>query len=713
MMSVLRARWLRRLIGVLLTGGIVLSGLGIVGPDPAGTVDRLLYDARLRHRTVTLDDHVVIIDFAGSSALAAVDRRRLQADLARVLERLFAQGRPAVVGLALPGLEIGPAVTGDPPIGTDHPSAVTGYPLDTRFAARIAQAPDAPVTTTAVAGVPTSGFLNLLSAATREPDGILRAMPLFARAGAAAVSGADGGDGSGPGSFDGVDETVGEAFALAVLRRYLGNGLARFEPPATAQPAALVLSGERGRIDIPLSRSYTALVPLAGAGGPASGRFQYLRAADVLAGDVDWNLFRDRIVLIGSTAPGLAAFRATATDPAFPDIEIHAALIAGALDGHLQRRPAGAAAIGSVVTAGIGLALALALPAMGTWGALGATLVAALVWLGSQALLWSNHGLVLPVTATLAAILLLGLFNAVAGWFAEERARRTMLARFGDYVSPHLVERMARDPLQWNSVESSHRELSILFADVRGFTRIAETVQPEILRDYLTSFLTAMTEVIHSHHGTVDKYMGDAIMAFWGAPVDDPAHADHAVAAALAMQREVARLSASFTARGLPPLAVGIGINTGIVRVGNMGSLLRRTYTVIGDAVNLASRMESLTRRHEVPIIVGEATARQCRLQHFRELGRTEIAGRSETVRIFMPLAEGDRRDSDRQDESRQGSGNPTDGHAGRQVPSAASGMTGTAATSAPSAMSGYVTDQSPARRQRTGRLHEGTGSGL
>jgi len=682
MMSVLRARWLRRLIGVLLTAGIVLSGLGIIGPDPAGTVDRLLYDARLRHRTVTLDDHVVIIDFAGSSALAAVDRRRLQADLTRVLERLFAQSRPAVVGLALPGLEIGPAVTGYPPI-------VIGYPLDTRFAARIAQAPDAPVTTTAVSGVPTSGFLNLLSAATREPDGILRAMPLFARAGAAAVSGADGGDGSAAGSFDSADETVREAFALAVLRRYLGNGLTRFEPPASAQPAALVLSGERGRIEIPLSRSYTALVPLAGSGGPASGRFQYLRAADVLAGDVDWNLFRDRIVLIGSTAPGLAAFRATATDPAFPDIEIHAALVAGALDGHLQRRPAGATAIGSMVTAGVGLALALALPAMGTWGALGATLVAALVWLGSQALLWSNHGLVLPVTATLAAILLLGLFNAVAGWFAEERARRTMLARFGDYVSPHLVERMARDPLQWNSVESSHRELSILFADVRGFTRIAETVQPEILRDYLTSFLTAMTEVIHSHHGTVDKYMGDAIMAFWGAPVDDPAHADHAVAAALAMQREVERLSASFTARGLPPLAVGIGINTGIVRVGNMGSLLRRTYTVIGDAVNLASRMESLTRRHEVPIIVGEATARQCRLQHFRELGRTEIAGRSETVRIFMPLAAGDGPESGRRADD-------------------ASAPDRTVAASPDGVM-----DQSPARRQRMGRLHEGTGSGL
>lgn len=658
---ILRSRWLRRLIGIALTAVIVCAGLGIFLPDLPGTADRLLYDARLRHRAVTLDEHVVIIDFAGHSALTAADRRRLDTDLARVLDRLFEQAAPAVAGLALAA----PAAW-----AADRP-VVAGYHFANRFTGEVLPAPDV-LPATALTGVPAAGFLNLLTAATREPDGILRAIPLLARTDGPGDPGAGA-----PGAA--ADGSLHESFALAVLRRYLGNAALQ----SGTRTDALVLAGRRGQLDLPLSGDFTALVPIAGTGGPNGGRFEYIRAADVLAGDVDWERFRDRIVLLGSTAPGLAGFRATATDTAFPEIEIHAALIAGALDGRLQRRPAHAAALGHALTAGIGLALALALPAMGTWGALGATLVAALVWLGSHALLWSNYGLVLPLTATLAAILVLGLFNAVAGWFAEERARRTMLAQFGDYVSPHLVERMARDPLQWNPVESSHRELSILFADVRGFTRIAETVQPEILRDYLTSFLTAMTEVIHSHHGTVDKYMGDAVMAFWGAPVDDPAHADHAVAAALAMQREVERLSASFVVRGLPPLAVGIGINTGIVRVGNMGSMLRRTYTVIGDAVNLASRMESLTRRHEVPIIVGEATARQCRLQRFRELGRTEIAGRSETVRIFMPLAADEQAD-DRAEESPR---------------------------SAPP--SGIMTDQPPARRQRTGRLHEGSGSGL
>src|SRR5690606_15419907 len=257
------------------------------------------------------------------------------------------------------------------------------------------------------------------------------------------------------------------------------------------------------------------------------------------------------------------------------------------------RRPDEARAIGALSTALVGGFLAIALPALGVVGAVAATSVGALVLLGANAIAWSNLGLVLPIAASLAALLALGLFNLVVGWFAEGRARREVIARFGEYVSPALVEQMAHDPLSWRTLESSNRELTILFADIRGFTRIAETMQPEALREYINAFLTAMTEVIHTHRGTVDKYMGDAVMAFWGAPVSDPAHADHAVAAALAMQREVARLSASFVTRGLPPLAVGIGINTGVVRVGDMGSKLRRAYTVIGDAVNLASRLES------------------------------------------------------------------------------------------------------------------------
>ena len=162
-------------------------------------------------------------------------------------------------------------------------------------------------------------------------------------------------------------------------------------------------------------------------------------------------------------------------------------------------------------------------------------------------------------------------------------------------------------------------------------------MDPESLREYINEFLTRMSEVIHRHGGTVDKYIGDSVMAFWGAPVPSPAHADQAVGAALEMQQEVRRLSDEFRMRGLPPIAVGVGVNTGVVRVGDMGSRLRRAYTVIGDAVNLASRLEGLTRQYDVPIIVGEATVARCRQHAFAELARVTVAGRVEPVRAFVP----------------------------------------------------------------------------
>src|SRR5262249_52872841 len=154
-------------------------------------------------------------------------------------------------------------------------------------------------------------------------------------------------------------------------------------------------------------------------------------------------------------------------------------------------------------------------------------------------------------------------------------------------------------------------ELTILFADVRDFTRISETLAPEALREYINDYLTTMSGIIRGRHrGTLDKYIGDAIMAFWGAPVEDPQHARNAVLAALDMLKECESLNARFTARGWPPLKVGIGIDSGTVRVGDMGSQMRRAYTAMGDAVNVASRLEARTKHYGVDILVGEATRR-------------------------------------------------------------------------------------------------------
>jgi adenylate cyclase len=430
-----------------------------------------------------------------------------------------------------------------------------------------------------------SGFFNPFLGGGLDSDGVIRALPLLA----------------------GYGDAVYESLVVAVMREYLGNAA------VTVRDDALVLAGRRGQVEVPVSAGFTAMVPLAGRGGAGGGRFRYLSATDVLQGRVDWALLRDRVVLVGTTAPGQTDLRATPVSEVFPGVEIHASLIAGMLDGGLKQRPAEARAVSAMVTLGVGALLALALPALGALGAVLASAVAAMALIGGEAIAYTNFGIVLPLAAALAALLALASFNLTVGWFAEGRARRAMMQLFGEYVSPALVEQMARDPVNYRIAGSANRELTILFADIRGFTRIAETMEPEALREYLNTFLTGMTGIVHAHRGTVDKYMGDAVMAFWGAPVDDTAHADNAIAAALAMQAEVIRMSEALRARGLPPLAVGIGINTGIVRVGDMGSKLRRAYTVIGDAVNLASRLEGLTRQYEVPIIAGEGTVRRCR----------------------------------------------------------------------------------------------------
>jgi adenylate cyclase len=205
-------------------------------------------------------------------------------------------------------------------------------------------------------------------------------------------------------------------------------------------------------------------------------------------------------------------------------------------------------------------------------------------------------------------------------------------------VAPELVARMADDPGAY-SMDGENRELSVMFADVRGFTTIAEGLAPKELREYINLYLTAMSEDIRaSHQGTLDKYIGDAVMAFWGAPVAFPDHASRAVATALLMQRSAARLNQEFIGRGWPGLEIAIGLNSGQMHVGDMGSAIRRAYTVMGDAVNLASRLEGISRVYGVGICVGEATRLAAPGFVYRELDLVRVKGKSEPVGIFEPI---------------------------------------------------------------------------
>jgi adenylate cyclase len=252
--------------------------------------------------------------------------------------------------------------------------------------------------------------------------------------------------------------------------------------------------------------------------------------------------------------------------------------------------------------------------------------------------MYSQLDLVVNVFACLLLVTALSVLNLAWGYFFEFRKGRALVSRFGEYVAPELVARMADNPEAYN-MDGESRELTVMFVDVRGFTTISEGLSPRELREYINRYLTAMSEDIRARHqGTLDKYIGDAVMAFWGAPVAFPDHAGRAVATALLMQQSAARLDREFQARGWPGLAIGIGLNSGLMHVGDMGSAIRRAYTVMGDAVNLASRLEGITKVYGAGIVVGAATRVGAPGFVYRELDLVRVKGKNEPVAIFEPL---------------------------------------------------------------------------
>ncbi|HWH80949.1 MAG TPA: adenylate/guanylate cyclase domain-containing protein, partial [Burkholderiaceae bacterium] len=305
--------------------------------------------------------------------------------------------------------------------------------------------------------------------------------------------------------------------------------------------------------------------------------------------------------------------------------------------------------------------LAVALPRLRALR--GAQLTAALVLLLVGANLWAYrmHGLLLPLASALLLTAAIYIGSTVWGYIVEGRQRRSLARLFGSYVPPELVDEMARDPARYD-MRAENRELTVMFCDLRNFTQAAETLPPQDVRGLVNAFFSTMTEVIRAHRGTLDKFIGDAIMAFWGAPLADAAHAAHAVRAARAMVQRLGVLNTQLRLRALPEVALGIGLNTGLVCVGDMGSSMRRSYTVIGDAVNLAARIEALTRHYGVALLVGEATrvaAGEGESEggsgewRWVEVDRVRVKGKHAAVTLFTPIAAPPAATPQAEDESR------------------------------------------------------------
>jgi len=354
----------------------------------------------------------------------------------------------------------------------------------------------------------------------------------------------------------------------------------------------------------------------------------------------DPKLVEDHILFVGTSAAGLKDLRSTPLNPAAAGVEIHAQATEQILLDHFLERPDWARGIEFLVILGLGGILILATPRFGALAgaSLGATVLAVGIF-GSWYAYSEQRMLFDPIYPSLT-VLLVYLGSTVMSYLDSEAEKRMVRGAFSQYLSPALVEQLAEHPERLR-LGGEVREMTFLFCDVRGFTSISEGYKrdPQALTRLINRFLTPMTDAILERHGTIDKYMGDCIMAFWNAPLDDPEHAKHGCHSALAMFRELDELNRQLREEATDgkavKLAVGIGLNTGECVVGNMGSEQRFDYSVLGDAVNLASRLESQSKTYGVGIVIGEDTQAAVPGYATLELDLIAVKGKAEAVRIY------------------------------------------------------------------------------
>lgn len=515
--------------------------------------------------------------------------------------------RPAKVVLGQSGVPVAPPTapaslpqTGFAILGPDPSPFLVTFPGLLR---------NIPVLERAAAG---RGVLTIRS----ERDGIVRRVPLVMKAG----------------------DILVPAMTLELLRVLTNSGAIRIK----TDPAGLQSVAVPG-LEIPTDRNGMMWINFA----PHDGN-RYVSARDVLSGTVPADRINGRLVLIGTSAVGLLDIKTTPLDAAIPGVEIQAQILENALTGAVLAYPNYAVAVellsailfGSVILVFAPMIGALSLLILGF--AVGAAL-AALSWY-----FYSARGLLFDLSFPLLSSFILYVTVVFINYFREQKDRQRIRSAFGQYLSPALVEQLAQSPKKLQ-LGGETRTMTIMFSDVRGFTAISESFRhdPQGLTQLMNRFLTPLTNAIIEEKGTIDKYMGDAIMAFWNAPIDDPEHEINACKAALAMLRKVDALNAereieaNETGQRFIPIRIGVGLNTGQCVVGNMGSDLRFDYSVLGDSVNLASRLEGRCKSYGTPIIIGSGTAAKVAGKFATlEIDLITVKGKTEPERIYTVLGD-------------------------------------------------------------------------
>ena len=364
------------------------------------------------------------------------------------------------------------------------------------------------------------------------------------------------------------------------------------------------------------------------------GTFQHYSIADVLEKKFEPGSFRGKLVLVGATATGIGDLRATPYGGTnYPGVEIHANTIDNLLNDRFIKRNAKSALLdaGLIFLFGIpfGIWMALVQP---RWMWFGASFLVVLAAVDYAAFLrgwWLNF--IVPAMVLTGNLVTVSLYRALI----EEKEKRRIRAEFAQYMSPEVIRRLMIDP---RLIDPKKTDITIMFSDIRGFTTISENLDAQELALFLSQYLSDMTRIVFKTNGTLDKYIGDAVMAFWGAPFEEPGHATKACNGALDMMQRVRELQKQWQAEGKPLLDIGIGLNTGVASVGRMGSALRRSYTALGDAVNLSSRLEGLNKDYGTHIVVNETTYEAAKDDGFlfRELDLLRVKGKLQPVTIYQ-----------------------------------------------------------------------------
>lgn len=447
-----------------------------------------------------------------------------------------------------------------------------------------------------------SGFVNFFA----DPDGIIRRVPLLLR----------------------FHDNVYPSLPLEAVRLYLLTDVKLVTAPYENE--ARLEGIQVGNHLVPTDAASEVIIPFRGR----SYTLPYFSATDVLHHRVPNNAFAGKIVFIGTSATGLGDLQPTAIQSSFPGVEIQATIASGILSDTFPYRPDWATGAEIFITIALGLILILTFP---FFGPLVLTLLMVLIPVGlivANNFLWTKTGLIISNFIPLVFTIIFAMVNIVYGYLFESRRRERLKAMFGQYVPEKHIDEMLKSSGSY-ALYGEDRVMTVLFADIRNFTTISEGLTAAQLKEMLNEFFTPMTEIIFKYQGTIDKYVGDLIMAFWGAPLKDRKHAKHAISAALEMQATVEKLKPIFTERGWPEINIGVGLNTGTMSVGDMGSSFRRNYTVLGDAVNLGSRVEGLTKFYGIKIMATESTIEGQNQFLFRQLDRVRVKGKKAGVNIF------------------------------------------------------------------------------